>query len=173
MGRSRKVQWKEKNKKLGPGEEARPKLFFHLSQEEGAVEFFEGAYVFPLAFLTILFVISMAFLLAFAGVESSRLRMAAGQPTDAKAFSQTEDLDLIKRGRGQGLAEQEGLFLSQMNLTWETSFSRTLPLRFFLGHGQDPMTASLSASWNSTANTIWRLQAVQAWAGGQEGENGP
>lgn len=148
-----------------PPDDYRSEFISQLKSEKGAVSVVEGTFIFPLVFLTVIFLIALAFLLTCGALESSRLRVTASQATTSSSFDRPAELESLNAGRGQGQADKHGLFLAKADFSLSQELGSLLPFRFFLQEAGGEVSTEMEASWNSTANNIWSYQALIGWAG--------
>lgn len=137
------------------------KLAEKVKGEEGAVALVEASYLYPIAFLLVIFFLSLSFLLWRGGYESLKSIEDTQQPTNSPYFQDPGAIPCIK-GKEASL-KVSGLFLKKLQLQASEDARRGLSFRYFKVGEKKKIESHTRFNWSSPANNLWKYLAIQAW----------
>ena len=131
-----------------------------LKKEEGGVALVEASYLYPIAFLLLIFFFFLSFLLWKGGHRESKIIEEVQQATNSPLFKDPSAIPILGKEGGWKIT---GLFRQKMSVESGRPIKRIRAFRFFkLGENTELVTRPIF-NWTSSANAMWKYLAIHAW----------
>lgn len=134
-----------------------------LSDETGAISFIEGAYLFPIVFFVIFFLVFLTFLFWAQINDSEKANRALQKPISSPVFANPNSGLLNEELGGEASIEVHGLFFKELQLSEQKNARGAMAFRYFDLPEEINLDHRQKVRWASSTENLRHYMAIMRW----------